>query len=300
MRSIDKAVILAAGLGNRISAVAHDIPKPLLPLDGRGLIGANAGEKPAPGDSDTFLDWHLRALSAAGVKEIYIVGNRVTCGTQLRAMREVPATWILNPTEDLSTSGSGHSTWFAWNSEHGILDGKSRVVLMDADILYDPRLFKDLASAPGDRSKTLVCGEFRETNEEVLVFSDPRQADVPRYHGKGLLGTPLVEGSRCLGEATGILLWEPGDHAALRAVTDWTIRYSTAKTRSEHEDITQRMMLLDRMQGGLLRPRARVHGVRHTGGVPGARPGNVSTAPWLGRAPPSRGPSVIRLRPAES
>ena len=55
MSGIDKAVILAAGLGNRISAVAKDTPKPLLPLDGQK-------------GSDTFLDWHVRSLADAGVK----------------------------------------------------------------------------------------------------------------------------------------------------------------------------------------------------------------------------------------
>ncbi len=43
------------------------------------------------------------------------------------------------------------------------------------------------------------------------------------------------------------MLFEPQDHDRLRAVTEWTIRYSTAKARSEHEDITQRMMTLGRM-----------------------------------------------------
>ena len=51
----------------------------------------------------------------------------------------------------------------------------------------------------------------------------------------------------CYGEATGMVLWEPGDHALVRAATDWCIQYSTAKARSEHEDITQRLMLADRV-----------------------------------------------------
>jgi choline kinase len=224
--SIDKAVILAAGLGNRISAVSRAVPKPLLPIDGDG-------------GTTTFLDWHLEALRAHGVREIYIVGNKVTHGAKLRAT--VPVTWILNPTDDLSTSGSGHSAWFAWNA-HPILDGRSRVVLMDADLVYEPKIFDLLAAAPGERSKTLVCSAFRETNEEVLVFGDP-----PRFHGKGLFGTPLVGDSRCIGEATGIVLFEPGDHALVRAANDWVVRYSTAKARSEHEDVTQRLMSLGRI-----------------------------------------------------
>ena len=96
-------------------------------------------------------------------------------------------------------------------------------------------------------SKTLVCADYRNTQEEVLVIAKPGSRDVPLYHGKGLLETPMIEGTECIGEATGILLFEPGDHDALRRITDWVMHYSTAKTRSEHEDITQRMMLAGKM-----------------------------------------------------
>lgn len=228
-----KAVILAAGAGNRISAVAKDTPKPLLTLDGSGSS-----------EAATFLDWHLWSLAKAGAKEIYIVGNKRTYQTKLVAERDVQVTWILNPTDDLGASGSGHSTQYAWSSEHGILDGKSRVILMDADILYDPAIYDLLTAAPGPRSKSLVCSDYRETNEEVMVFARKETPTLPFLHGKGLLETALTKDAVCLGEATGILLWEPGDHAALKSVTDWVIRFSTAKARSEHEDLTQRMMQL--------------------------------------------------------
>lgn len=231
-----KAVVLAAGRGNRISAVAKEVPKPLLPLSGR------AGDP-------TFVDFHLRALSSLGVSEIFLVGNRVTHGTKTQAMRDIPATWILNPTEDLTTSGSGHSAAFAWKSPHNILDGASRVILMDADIVYDRTVLEKIVVQGKGLSKTLVCSDYRETQEEVMVFGDAN--GVPRAHGKGLLHSPLVTELTCLGEATGILLFEPDHHALLQAVTDWTMQYSTAKTRSEHEDLTQRMMGLGKMEAVL-------------------------------------------------
>lgn len=228
MSGIDKAIILAAGMGKRIgkAKAAANTPKPLLPLDDDGL---------------TFIDWHLRALEAHGAKEIYLVGSTMTFGTKTKAMETIPATWIMNdfPGEQ---SGSGHSTHLAFTSKHEILDGRSRVVLMDADVVYDPSLFAELANAPTRRSKTLVCSRYRETDEEVMVFSAEHE-DVPFVHGKGLLGTPLVRGLRCLGEATGILLLEPEDHGLWLAAAAWCMQFSTAKTRSEHEDLTQRLMM---------------------------------------------------------
>jgi choline kinase len=236
---LDKAVILAAGPGNRMRAAVAGTPKPLLPLDG------------TPG-GPTFLDWHLRALRAAGVREIFLVGNRDTFGTRLRAMTDVPVTWILNPADDLASSGSAHSWAVAVGGPQAILDGESRVILMDADILYDVDLFEHLSRAEGNRSKTLVCPDYPPGDEEVLVFSDKGRAEHPRMHGKGLLFTLLTRGLTCIGEATGVVLWEPHDHDLVSAVTDWAMRYSTAKLRSEHEDVTGMMMALGRMDAVLL------------------------------------------------
>ena len=221
---IDKAIILAAGMGKRIASGAAGIPKPLLPLDDSGL---------------TFLDWHVRSLKAAGVKEIFFVGSPHTFG------KAEGGKWIMNDFPG-DQSGSGHSTYLAFTSEHGILEGKSRVVLMDADVVYDPKLFGELAAAKSPRSKSLVCGRFRDTHEEVMIFGDAEGR--PRVHGKGLLHTPLVRGLRSLGEATGILLLEPGDHPLWMACAEWCMKFSTAKTRSEHEDITQRVMMADALE----------------------------------------------------
>jgi choline kinase len=232
MKEVATAVILAAGSGYRMSAIAKDRSKPLLPIDGQN-------------GSVTFLDWHLRCLSDVGVRRICIVGNSVTYGWQSALPNAPHAEWILNPTSDLAASGSAHSASFAWHHALDILDGRSRVLLMDADIVYDPAALKRLIEAQGEHSKTLVCRHYRETGEEVLVFGTNGR---PRRHGKGLSGTPMVAGLECLGEATGILLWEPRDHEALRAATEWCLSYSTARTRTEHEDVTQHMMSMARMQ----------------------------------------------------
>lgn len=225
--AIDKAIILAAGMGKRIAG-AGGPPKPLLPLDDSGTL--------------TFLDWHVRALAAQGVREIYLVGSKATFGTRVTAMNDHSATWIMNDFPG-DVSGSGHSAHLAFTSGHEILDGKSRVVLMDADVVYDHSLLGELAtSGAATRSKTLVCGRFRETDEEVMVFADDR--GVPRLHGKGLLRTPMVKDLRCLGEATGLLLLEPDDHALWLAAAAWCMSFSTAKTRTEHEDITGRLLAM--------------------------------------------------------
>jgi choline kinase len=224
-----KAVILAAGAGSRMGALTATTPKPLLPIDGRD-------------SSCTFLAWHLRCLAAAGVAEIYVVGS-----PRVIAMATVAAEWIVNPLP-AGDSGSAYSAWLAWQSPRRILDGRSRVLLMDADIVYDPRLLAELVAEGDPCSKTLVTTAHRETGEEVLVFAPPDRSDFPLRHGKGLAGNPIVAGLRCLGEATGITLWEPADHALLAERTSWVVHHSPAAARSEHEDVTQEMMLRRRVR----------------------------------------------------
>jgi choline kinase len=110
---------------------------------------------------------------------------------------------------------------------------------MDADIAYTHHIMRMLAESPMEESKTLICKKTQDDNEEVLVFA---KDGIPYLHGKGLLGTPMTTDLECLGEATGILLFEPKDHAMIKAANDWMVRYTSAKTRVEHEDLTQMLM----------------------------------------------------------
>ena len=71
--TIDKAIILAAGMGKRIAGLAGAPPKPLLRLDDTACL--------------TFIDWHLRALHAHGARDIYLVGSTSTFGARTAAVR---------------------------------------------------------------------------------------------------------------------------------------------------------------------------------------------------------------------
>lgn len=233
--SIDAAIILAAGRGNRISAVSST-PKPLLSLSGK------AGDP-------CFLDYHLRALAQHGVKDVVIVGNTVTSRAPLRSILQlagkVRVRIVENPTADLTTSGSGHSLWYALHQASDLLDGARRVVFMDADIVYDDDIYARLAAADPRRSATLVAPRVATDSEEVVVFADSAAPHNAIRHGRGMCNTPLVEGLTPMGEATGIVMLAPGDHARFTGLADWAMHHSTAKTRSEHEDLTQLMMSLD-------------------------------------------------------
>lgn len=233
---IDAAIILAAGRGQRLSDFSST-PKPLLPVSGRA------------GDS-CFLDMHLRSLAHHGVKEVVIVGNSTTARAPLRSILQLAGKlnvrMVLNPTDDLSTSGSAHSLWHAMHHASGLLDGQRRVVFMDADMVYDDDVFARLAAADPRRSATLVTARLDDSRaDQIVVWADPHAPHNAVRHGARLQGTPFVDGLTAVGAATGIVLMAPSDHARFIGVTDWVINNSSAGTRSAHEDVTQAMMTLD-------------------------------------------------------
>ena len=242
-----QAVILAAGRGTRISEETDQRPKALLPIGPRSL---------ADPTETSFLRRQAELLRELGVEQVVVV-----VGYLKELMIADISSWgpwvqvVVNPAEDITTSGSLDSFGCAVRSPYGVLDGTRQTLLMDADIVYDRRMLRLLLSAP-ERSSMLVCQTRVADLEEVLVFG-PRQA--PRFMGKGL--TPnLVAGEPCIGEAVGIVKFAPADHALAREVVTWMLGdpaapegdlrragFSPARRLTEHEELTQRFMRYRRM-----------------------------------------------------
>ena len=81
--TIRRALVLAAGRGERMRPLTDHVPKPLLPVGGRPLI-----------------TWHLAKLAAAGVREVAI--NTSWLGDRLR---------------EALGDGSGHGVAIRWYDE---------------------------------------------------------------------------------------------------------------------------------------------------------------------------------------
>jgi choline kinase len=243
-----QAVILAAGLGSRMQEGVRELPKAILPIGPRSAADAT---------ETNFLRRQVELLRAAGVDQVVVV-----VGARRELVTEEIAGWnehvdvVVNPTQDLSQSGSLHSFQFAARSEHGVLDGKHQTLLLDADIVYHRDALERLLAAP-ERSALLVSERYVGDGEEVLVYGKPEQ---PRFLGKAL--TPaLVDDEPCLGEATGIVKFAPADHLLARETMDWLLGdpdapagtprhrgYGPARRETEHEELTQRFMRYGRMR----------------------------------------------------
>jgi choline kinase len=229
-----QAVILAAGRGSRLAEHTREMPKALLPIGPRSLTDATP---------TTFLRRQVEILRELGVRDIIVV---VGCLKQLildEAKRwDVPLRFVVNPTEDMGTSGSLHSFQFAARSQYGVLDGTKQTLLMDGDIVYHRTALRLLLEAP-EQSSMLVSSAHDGDDEEVLTYGTIER---PRFLGKGL--TPaLVAGEPCLGEAVGIVKFAPADHTLARD-SGRCRGFGPARRATEHEELTQRFMRYRKMR----------------------------------------------------
>ncbi len=242
------AVILAAGRGSRLAERTGEIPKALLPVGPR-----------APGSSEetSFLRRQVELLREAGVEQIVVV-----VGYLREQIEAALALWgqgvqtVVNPDADSPASGSLDSFHRAVRAGLGVLDGRTQTLLMDADILYHREVLARLLRAP-EASSLLVCARRDRDDEQVLAWGEPER---PLFLGKGL--TPsLVAGAPCLGEAVGIVKLAPADHELARETIRWMLGdpdapagslrhrgFGPARRATEHEELTQRLMLLGRMR----------------------------------------------------
>lgn len=166
-----KAMILAAGRGERLRPLTDRIPKPLIPVRGKPLIR-----------------WHLEKLSAAGITEIVI--NVSHLGDQIE--REI---------QDGTTPGM----LISWSREREPLEtaggialvletlGESPFLLVNADVFSD-FIYADLTGKPwnsginGDLGHLVLVPnpEFNPGGDFSLIGDRVGTTQTPRYTYAGI------------------------------------------------------------------------------------------------------------------
>ena len=142
-----KAIILAAGIGKRLGPTSENKPKCLLQFGGESL-----------------LQRHLHSLTRYSISEIAIVYGyqKHLIDTEISQFAsKIPLTTIYNPDY---TMGSVVSLACAIN----FLNSGTEVILMDADVLYDPRILQRLIQSEHGNC-FLLDREFEPGDEPVKL-----------------------------------------------------------------------------------------------------------------------------------
>jgi MurNAc alpha-1-phosphate uridylyltransferase len=176
-----KAMLLAAGRGERMRPLTDACPKPLLPVAGKPLI-----------------NWHLERLAAAGITEVVI--NLSWLGEQ-----------IASALGDGSRHGLhvifSREPWPALETGGGIFNalpllGCEPFLLVNGDVHADVD-FTALRLAPGDLAQLVLVpnpdhhprGDFWLEPAGRIVAGGSRQAERLTYSGIALLHPSLFDGA---------------------------------------------------------------------------------------------------------
>ena len=143
-----KAIILAAGIGNRLGDHAAEKPKSLLAFDGKSL-----------------LQRHIEILSVNHIDEITIVTGYKSEQLQAHLQGQIiPINYIYN---DRFTEGSSISLRCAYE----IMLSEPEFILMDADVLYDQEMIQRLINT-NISNCLLLDRDFIPGEEPVKICVD--------------------------------------------------------------------------------------------------------------------------------
>ncbi len=141
-----KAIIVAAGKGNRLYPLTKDIPKPLLKIN----------------KNETILEHQLKNLTNCGISEIVMVtgyhANKVEelGGPDIR--------YVYNPFYEITNSLA--SLWFARN------EMDDDFVYLHADVVFDRRILEDLLKRQENVCLVIEPKKCIEEDMKVRVASD--------------------------------------------------------------------------------------------------------------------------------
>lgn len=143
-------IVLAAGIGSRLRPFTDSTPKCLLPV----------GTQP-------LLPRTLRALQEAGIGECILVTGHLhsMIETAVASLHlSMPVRCMLNAR--YASTNNNASLWLA-----GSAAGNTDILVLDADILFDPRLLPLLLHAPAPDA-LLIREDHHLGSEEIKVVVD--------------------------------------------------------------------------------------------------------------------------------
>lgn len=176
-----KAMILAAGLGNRMRPLTLQTPKPLLEVGGKPLIV-----------------WHIEKLKAVGVTEIVIntawLGDKLVAALGDGSQFGVTILWS-HEGEGLETAG-------------GIINalpllGDEPFILVNGDVWTTMNFSSLLNVQLGDQQAHLVLvenppqhlkGDFVLSNELAYTFEQEQMGEALTYSGIAVLAPKMFSG----------------------------------------------------------------------------------------------------------
>jgi L-glutamine-phosphate cytidylyltransferase len=203
-----KVIILAAGVGKRMSKVTNKIPKCLIKI----------GEK-------TLIERYLESLSLSDVKDIVFVIGHFKEKIKEAVKNNNSNFNIRDRENEQYTKGSILSLWYARNE----LDDD--MLIMDADVLFHKKLLAKLVESK-NKNCFLLDKNFQDSGEEMKLF----------VRGNKVIGISKHNSYDCdfSGEGIGFFKLSANDCHVLRNILEEFER--TGKVNVEYEDALHELL----------------------------------------------------------
>ncbi|MFQ5827930.1 MAG: NTP transferase domain-containing protein [Candidatus Methylomirabilia bacterium] len=201
--TVDRALMLAAGAGLRLSPVSDGLPKVLLQVGGK-----------------TLLQRHLEHLTALGIPELVIVIGYEEAEIREEVARQkgmLPVHFLYNPRYREAAILS------LWSARHAL---RGSVLFMDGDLLYPRRLLASVAHAQASTCFLMDPRPLQRDGEEIKLLTCN---DRVLYIGRSW---PVDQGQ--VGEWVGVARFGDGRSERLRAVLEEFVQ--AGRTRDDYED----------------------------------------------------------------
>ncbi|MBK7071036.1 MAG: phosphocholine cytidylyltransferase family protein [Myxococcales bacterium] len=138
-----KAIIIAAGRGKRLGAHTAEVPKTLVPVGARTMLG-----------------WQMRAFAAAGVDELVLIrgyrGDVLEAGARAEAPPGVRLTFVDNPEWETN------NILLSLACARAALDGPTLITY--SDIIFTPSVVRALMAGRGPID-LVIDADFRDIYE---------------------------------------------------------------------------------------------------------------------------------------
>jgi NDP-sugar pyrophosphorylase family protein len=147
-----KAIILAAGRGQRLRPITDTVPKCLVPVNGRPI-----------------LEYQLAALSGSGIRKCVVVVGYLASQIEQRfgsSYGGMGISYVFNP--EFSSTNNIYSLWLA---RHEVDDD---ILLLEGDLLFEKDIIADLLNAR--LLDTAVLDNFDLSMDGTVVIPMGNQA----------------------------------------------------------------------------------------------------------------------------
>lgn len=145
MQKPSKALILAAGLGTRLAPITNDVPKSLVPVNGKPILFKQ-----------------IENLKENGIDDITIVSGYKADVLESRVHEVWPEIKIIESV-DYATTNNMYSAYLGRTSVEG-----EAFLMMNADVYYDSSVIKALLSSDAENAIVTDIGRYLEESMKVV------------------------------------------------------------------------------------------------------------------------------------